>query len=133
MDSLYKVEQELYKTRMMTSLSLKDIKNSEYGIPSVIVYKIERHKEYNMDSLMKYVKILGKRLFIDDKQVVDLQDIGDIMKGMREHAALSLSEAYFHSKVLPKSIFKIENGKQYRKSTLTKYALYYNITFTLTD
>ena len=54
-DSLYEIEQELYKIRMMTTISLRDIKNAEEKLNVMVMYNIERHQEYSFENLLKYV------------------------------------------------------------------------------
>ena len=130
-DSLYEIEQELYKTRMMTTISLKDIKTSENKVHVMVMYNIERHKDYSVENLLKYVKILGKRLFLDGQPVDSLADIGRILKEKRVAAGLSMFAAFNQTQILPKSISKMESGKQYRKSTLVKYISNFNLHFTL--
>ena len=126
-DSLYIIEQELYKARMMSAISLKEIKASAYKVDLDAIYNIERHREYMIDSLIRYVKILGKHLFLADQPISDLSDIGRLLKQKRAQAGLSLIAAYSESKVLPKSISKIEQGKNYRKTTLVNYISYYHL------
>lgn len=130
-DSLYEIEQELYKIRMMTTISLRDIKNSEDKLNVMVMYNIERHQEYSFENLLKYVRILGKRLFLDGHPVENLTDVGKILKEKRNAAGLSMLSAFSHTQILPKSISKMESGKQYRKSTIAKYISYYNLHFTL--
>lgn len=130
-DSLYIIEQELYKARMMSAISLKEIKASAYKVDLDAIYNIERHREYMIDSLIRYVKILGKHLFLADQPISDLSDIGRLLKQKRAQAGLSLIAAYSESKVLPKSISKIEQGKNYRKTTLVNYLSYYHLHFSI--
>lgn len=130
-DSLYEIEQELYKTRMLTSISLKDIKTSENKINIMAMYNIERHKDYAVENLLKYIKILGRSLFLDGCLVESLTDIGRILKEKREAAGLSMFAAFNQTQILPKSISKMESGKSYRKSTLVKYISNLNLHFTL--
>lgn len=130
-DSLYIIEQELYKARMMSAISLKEIKASAYKVDLDAIYNIERHREYMIDSLIRYVKILGKHLFLADQPISDLSDIGRLLKQKRAQAGLSLIAAYSESKVLPKSISKIEQGKNYRKTTLVNYISYYHLHFSI--
>jgi hypothetical protein len=130
-DSLYEIEQELYKIRMMTTISLRDIKNAEEKLNVMVMYNIERHQEYSFENLLKYVKILGKRLLLDGRPVESMTDIGTILKEKRTAAGLSVLSAFSQTQIQPKSIAKMESGKQYRKSTLAKYISYYNLRFTL--
>ena len=130
-DSLYIIEQELYKARMMSAISLKEIKASAYKVDLDAIYNIERHREYMIDSLIRYVKILGKHLFLAGQPISDLSDIGRLLKQKRAQAGLSLIAAYSESKVLPKSISKIEQGKNYRKTTLVNYISYYHLHFSI--
>ena len=130
-DSLYIIEQELYKARMMSAISLKEIKASAYKVDLDAIYNIERHREYMIDSLIRYVKILGKHLFLANQPISDLSDIGRLLKQKRAQAGLSLIAAYSESKVLPKSISKIEQGKNYRKTTLVNYISYYHLHFSI--
>jgi len=130
-DSLYIIEQELYKARMMSAISLKEIKASAYKVDLDAIYNIQRHREDMIDSLIRYVKILGKHLFLADQPISDLSDIGRLLKQKRAQAGLSLIAAYSESKVLPKSISKIERGKNYRKTTLVNYISYYHLHFSI--
>ena len=131
LDALYEIEQELYKARMLTSISLKDIKTSESRVNIMAMYNIERHKDYAVENLLKYIKILGRRLYLDGRPVENLADIGRILKEKREAAGLSMFAAFNQTQILPKSISKMESGKSYRKSTLVKYISNLNLHFTL--
>ena len=116
---------------MMSAISLKEIKASAYKVDLDAIYNIQRHREDMIDSLIRYVKILGKHLFLADQPISDLSDIGRLLKQKRAQAGLSLIAAYSESKVLPKSISKIERGKNYRKTTLVNYISYYHLHFSI--
>ena len=111
-DSLYEIEQELYKIRMMTTISLRDIKNAEEKLNVMVMYNIERHQEYSFENLLKYVKILGKRLLLDGRPVESMTDIGTILKEKRTAAGLSVLSAFSQTQIQPKSIAKMESGKK---------------------
>lgn len=130
-DSLYEVEQELYKTRMLTTISLRDIRNADTKVHIIAMYNIEKHRDYIVENLINYAKVLGRKLFLDGKPIGSVLDIGRILKEKREQAGLSMFAAYTQSHVLPKAISKIELGKRYRKSTLVNYIAFYNLNFTL--
>ena len=130
-DSFFEIEQELYKIRMMSSISLSQIRNSENKIHIMAMYNIERHKDYSIENLLKYVKVLGRRLFFGGRPVESLTDIGNILKERREAAGFSILSAFNHTHTLPKSISKMEAGKSYRKSTIANYIPYFNLNFTL--
>ncbi len=133
LESLYIVEQELYKARMMSNISLNEIKNSKERLDLDAVYNIEGHKEYMIESLVKYANVLGIHLYLDDQPVENLSDIGKILRVKREQAGLTKIGTYPEVYILPKTISRIESGKNYRKSTFVKYSSYFDVHFTIKD
>ena len=118
-ESLYLIEQELYKNRMLTTITLKDIRANKLHLSAV--YNIERHNDYIIDCLFKYVRISGKRLFLNEHLVEDPKQLGMVLKEERTKRGLSINSFFKDTGCLPKSIAKIEGGDRYRKSTLVTY------------
>ena len=120
-DCFFDIEQSLYKTRLVSNISLKDVSSQEDGLHIVVMYRIEKHQNYHMSSLLKYVKIMNKKLYADNILIDSLEQLGELLKSKRLAAGLSLLKAYSSSGVIPKNISRIERGEDYNKSTLKKY------------
>lgn len=120
-DSFFEIEQSLYKTRLVSNISLKDISSKDEGLHIVVMYRIEKHKNYHMSSLLKYVKIMNKKLYADNILIDNLDQLGELLKSKRTAAGLSLLKTYASTGIMPKNISRIENGEDYNKNTLIKY------------
>lgn len=118
-ESLYLIESELYKNRMLSTITLKDIRANKIHLSSI--YNIERHNDYIVDCLFNYTKISGKCLFLNEHLLLNSQQLGKILKDEREKRGLSVYSFFKETGVLPKIIAKIEKGARYRKSSLVKY------------
>ena len=128
-DVFFDIEQSLYKTRLISNTSLKDISSKEEGLHIVVMYRIEKHKNYHVSSLLKYASILKKKLYADDVLIDSLDTLGNLMKSKRQSAGLSVFRTSTVSGLIPKTILKIEHGKDYNKSTLAKYLSYFPVNF----
>ena len=133
-DTFSEIEIYLYKSRILSSVSLRKMNAMEgVGITNVTIFNIERHKNYNMNSLLNYIKILEKRLYANDVEIVDLAALGKVFREMREKEGLSVLALYAKTGILPKTIVNIENGRNYSKLTLFKYLEVFPVKFKITD
>lgn len=123
----------MYKSRILSSVSLRQMNAMEDGLTNVTIFNIERHKNYNIKSLLKYIKILNKRLYANDVEIVDLGALGKVFREMREEQGLSVLAVYANSGILPKTIVNIEKGRNYSKLTLFKYLEVFPVKFKITD
>lgn len=130
-DFLFEIEQSLYKTRLISNTSLKDVSLKGDGLHIVVMYRIEKHKNYHITSLLKYAKILNRKIFADNILIDNVETLGELLKSKRLEAGLSLFKASSMSGIIPKSIIKIERGREYTKSTLVKYISFFPINFTI--
>lgn len=130
-DFLFEIEQSLYKTRLISNTSLKDVSLKGDGLHIVVMYRIEKHKNYHITSLLKYAKILNRKIFADNILIDSVETLGELLKSKRLEAGLSLFKASSMSGIIPKSIIKIERGREYTKSTLVKYISIFPINFTI--
>lgn len=121
-DPLYSIETYLYKIRLISDISIRSIfEKKDIGVSTTTIFRIERHNNYNMQSLLNYAEILGKYIIMEGTKVKTLADIGLIFKNKREQQKLTLLEAYSKSSVIPRSIINIERGKNYSKNTFLAY------------
>ena len=128
-DCFFDIEQSLYKTRLVSNISLKDVSSKDVGLHIVVMYRIEKHKNYHMSSLLKYVKIMNKKLYADNIWIDSLEQLGELLKSKRMAAGLSLLKVYASTGIMPKNISRIERGEDYNKATLIKYLSIFPIIF----
>lgn len=125
---LFNVEHSLHVARVLMDSTLEDMKkNKSVGLSHVTIYKIENHKGYNVESLLKFATFVGKRIYFNGKPVNNLQDIGEIFREVRQKSQLTILDIYEKTKMYPYIISKIESGKSYSKATLVKYLMLFPI------
>lgn len=126
---LFSVEHSLHVARILQeNVTFKDMKaENSVGLCHTTLYKIEKHGNYNVISLLKFAELVGKRIYFDGQPVYNLQDIGEIFRRLRQKSQLTILDIYEKTKIYPYMVSKIESGKSYSKATLVKYLMLFPI------
>lgn len=129
---LFNVEHSLHVARVLMDSTFEDMRKKKgVGLSPLTIYNIENHKGYYVDSLLKFAAFVDKTIYINNRSVTSLQDIGDIFRDLREKCQLTLLDIYEKTKIYPYIVSKIERGKRYNKATLIKYLSFFPIEITI--
>lgn len=119
MDYLEIVEDKLRQVRMDRGITPSSLVGKGYKIPTI--YRIERHGNYNINTLFSLIADYGLELSFNGVRVGDKQALGVAIRERRQQLGLSQLAVIFKTGLSSSRIISVEHGRDYWKKTLNAY------------
>lgn len=131
MDYLEIVEDKLRQVRKDRGITPSSLVGKGYKAPTI--YRIERHSNYNINTLFSLIAEYGLELSINGVRVGDKQALGVAIRERRQQLGLSQLTVIFKTGLSSSRIISVEHGRNYWKKTLNAYLAVLNSTITINE
>lgn len=131
MDYLEIVEDKLRQVRIERGITPSSLVSKGYKTPTI--YRIERHGNYNMNTLFSLIAEYGLKLSFNGVRVGDKQSLGVAIRERRQQLGLSQLNVIFKTGLSSSRIISVEHGRDYWKKTLNAYLEVLDSTVTIDE